>query len=267
MSDKIQNPQINVSKIPLGSGLGGALAALACMLIILLGLPELWYFVPIPLALGCGIALVLHFMRHKNPGEPWILPATRIRDYRQRGGYRGGGVSGSTSDVPTSAEHSEPEASGTDTELVGRGWRQRRERSGDMKSVIEACLVGSLLLAGAGALYSQKPALKQGISVDMPFAGHAVEMRAADEQNATVVAMTADGRVFIGVEPTEPAALSRLSKRTVYVKADVQAPYQKVLAVLDALRGKSVVLLSAPPENAVRRGYAPPYGTKLIVSR
>jgi len=101
----------------------------------------------------------------------------------------------------------------------------------------------------------------------MPVAGHAVEMRAADEQNASVVAMTADGRVFVGIEPTEPAALSRLSDRTVYVKADVRAPYQKVLAVLDALRGKSVVLLSAPPENAVRRGYVPPYGTKLMVSR
>jgi biopolymer transport protein ExbD len=136
-----------------------------------------------------------------------------------------------------------------------------------MKSVIEACLVGSILLAGAGALYSQKPALKQGLSVEMPVASHAVEMRAADEQNATVVAMAADGRVFVGVEPTEPAALSRLSGRTVYVKADARAPYQEVLAVLDALRGKSVVLLSAPPENAVGRGYGPPYGTRLIVSR
>jgi biopolymer transport protein TolR len=265
MSDVKLNPQINVSRIPLGSGIGGALAALACMLIILLGLPELWYFVPVPLALGCGVALVLHFIRHKNPGEPWILPATRIRDYRQRCAYRG--VSGSTPDVPTSAEHSEPEAGGTDTELVGRSWRQRRERGGNMKSVIEAGLVGSILIAGAGALYSQQPPLKQGIAVDMPVAGHAVEMRAADEQNATVVAMTADGRVFVGVKPIEPEALSRLSERTVYLKADVRAPYQKVLAVLDALRGKSVVLLSAPPENAVRQGYAPPYGTKLIVSR
>ena len=136
-----------------------------------------------------------------------------------------------------------------------------------MKSVIGACVVGSIVLAGASALYSQRPALKQGIFVEMPVAGHAVEMRAADEQNATVIALTADGRVFVGIEPTEPAALSRLSQRTVYVKADVQAPYQKVLAVLDALRGKSVVLLSAPPENVGRRGYVPPYGTTLVVSR
>ena len=41
-----------------------------------------------------------------------------------------------------------------------------------------------------------------------------------------------------------------------YVKADVRAPYQEVLAVLNALHGKSVVLLSAPPEVTPRQGYA-----------
>jgi hypothetical protein len=132
-----------------------------------------------------------------------------------------------------------------------------------MKSVIEACLLGSILISGTGA---QKPVLRQGIAVEMPIASHAVEMRAADEQNTTVVAITADGRVFVGIEPTEPTVLSRLSAMTVYVKADSRAPYQKVLVVLDALHGKSVVLLSAPPGNAVR-GYTPPYGTKLTVSR
>jgi biopolymer transport protein ExbD len=114
---------------------------------------------------------------------------------------------------------------------------------------------------------AQKPVLRQGVSVEMPVAGHAVEMRAADEQNAMVLAITADGRVFAGIKLTEPAALSSLSTRTVYLKADARAPYQKVLAVLDALRGKSVVLLSAPPDNATRREYTPPYGTKLSVSR
>ena len=77
MTDEAQNPQINISKIPMGSGIGGALAAIASVLIILLGLPELWYFLPGSLALGCAVALLLHFIRHKNPGEPWILPATK----------------------------------------------------------------------------------------------------------------------------------------------------------------------------------------------
>jgi biopolymer transport protein ExbD len=132
-----------------------------------------------------------------------------------------------------------------------------------MKCVIEACLLGSILISATGA---QQPVLRRGIAVEMPVASHAVEMPAADGQGTAIVAITASGQVFVGIERTEPTALGRLSARTVYVKADSRAPYQKVLAVLDALHGKSVVLLSAAPANAVRTGYAPPYGTKLIVS-
>jgi hypothetical protein len=51
------------------------------------------------------------------------------------------------------------------------------------------------------------PALKQCISIEMPVASHAVEMRAADEQNAVIVAIMANERVFVGIEHTEPAAL------------------------------------------------------------
>ena len=77
MNDNTRIPQINIAKIPIGSGLGGGLAAVASVLIILLGLPELWYFLPGALALGCAVAMILHFVRHKNPGEAWILPATK----------------------------------------------------------------------------------------------------------------------------------------------------------------------------------------------
>jgi len=101
----------------------------------------------------------------------------------------------------------------------------------------------------------------------MPVANHAVEMRAADEPTATVVAITADGKVFAGIEPTEPGALSNLSAETVYVKADSRVPFQTVLTVLDALRGKSVVLLAASPTNVERAKIASPYGIKVIVSR
>ena len=136
-----------------------------------------------------------------------------------------------------------------------------------MKSVIKVYLVGSILIWGAGAQDSRKIALTQGVSVQMPVASHAVEMRAADEPNAKVVAITAEGKVYVGIKATEPDALSSLSEGTVYVKADSRAPYQKVLAVLDALHGKSVVLLTAPPENAGKQGMVSPYGMKLIVPR
>jgi hypothetical protein len=73
--------------------------------------------------------------------------------------------------------------------------------------------------------------------------------------------------VYLGIKATEPSALSSLSEGTIYVKADSRVPYQKVLMVLDALRGKSVVLLTASPDNAVKQGMVPPYGMKLTVPR
>ncbi len=132
-----------------------------------------------------------------------------------------------------------------------------------MKLGTGVCLAGSLLICLAGAQDSTKPALRQGIHVDMPVAGHPAEMRAAAEPDAAVVAITADEKVFLGVNRTEPAALANLNAETVYVKADSRAPFQTVLTVLDALRGKSVVLLTAPPKNAERMGILPPYGVRL----
>ena len=136
-----------------------------------------------------------------------------------------------------------------------------------MKSLIEVWVVGSILMCAAGAQESAPPVIRKGVSVQMPVADHAVEMRAADAQDAMVVAITANGKLYINAEPTEPGALSNLSAETVYVKADSQAPFQKVLAVLDALRGKSVVLLAAPPKNAGNAKIVPPYGMKVVVPR
>lgn len=135
-----------------------------------------------------------------------------------------------------------------------------------MRALIQACVAGAILAGAAGA-QAGKPALRKGVSVQMAVAPHAAEVRAADEPDATVVAITADGKVFAGIEPTEPGALSNLSAETVYVKADARAPFQRVLTVLDALRGKSVVLLAAPPGNVERTGMAAPYGIKVSVSR
>ena len=136
-----------------------------------------------------------------------------------------------------------------------------------MKSLMEVCIVGSILICASGAQDVAQPALRKGVSVRMPVADHAVVMRAADAEKATVVAITADGKLFAGAEPTEPGALSKLSAGTVYLKADSRVPFQKVLTVLDALRGKSVVLLAAPPKNVESTKMVPPYGMKVTVSR
>jgi len=136
-----------------------------------------------------------------------------------------------------------------------------------MKPLIAICLVGSIMTCLVEAQQAPEPALRKGVPVQMPIANNAVEMRAADEPNATVVAITASGKVFAGIQPTEPGALSQLGAETIYVKADARVPFQTVLAVLGALRGKSVVILAASPipENSAR--VRSPFGIRLIVPR
>jgi len=77
MSESAPTPQINVSKIPGGTGIAGAMFALGSMLIFLVGVPRLRYFFVAAIILGGGIALVLRFIRRETPGKPWILPATQ----------------------------------------------------------------------------------------------------------------------------------------------------------------------------------------------
>ncbi|MEO8597423.1 MAG: hypothetical protein ABI759_29165 [Candidatus Solibacter sp.] len=136
-----------------------------------------------------------------------------------------------------------------------------------MKSLIEVCVISSILICVASAQDSPAPLLRKGVSVQLAAAGHAVEMRAADQPDATVVAITAEGKVYAGIEPTQAAALSNLKAQTVYVKADSRVPFQMVLTVLDALRGKSVVLLTSAPATAEKAKPVSPYGIKVVVSR
>jgi hypothetical protein len=46
------------------------------MLIFLFGVPRIRFFFVAAIIVGCGIALVLRFIRRETPGKPWILPAT-----------------------------------------------------------------------------------------------------------------------------------------------------------------------------------------------
>ena len=56
-------PQINVSKIPGGGGVAGALFAVISMVIFLIGIPMLRYMLPAAIVLGCGFALLQRVMR------------------------------------------------------------------------------------------------------------------------------------------------------------------------------------------------------------
>src|ERR1035437_6502747 len=131
-----------------------------------------------------------------------------------------------------------------------------------MKHVLEVCLITVVALGAAHAQDPSKPALRPGIHVQMAVAHNAVEMPAADKEDATVVTVTASGRIFLGTRPVEAGALADVKASTVYVKADARAPYQNVLAVLDALHGHALVLLTKP-QVAESGKITNPYGLEL----
>lgn len=72
MRENGSSPQINVSKIPGGGGVAGAMVAIFSTLIFLIGIPGLRFFLPAAIVLGCGVALVIRSVRHETPGKPWI---------------------------------------------------------------------------------------------------------------------------------------------------------------------------------------------------
>jgi hypothetical protein len=77
MREVDSTPQINVSKIPGGGGIAGAMFAVISIVIFLIGVPLTRYMLPAAIVLGGGLALILHFVRHETPGASWILPANR----------------------------------------------------------------------------------------------------------------------------------------------------------------------------------------------
>jgi hypothetical protein len=80
MNQGSPNPQINISKIPGGAGIAGALFAIGSMVIFLVGIPRLRFFFLAAIILGCGVALILRLLRRETPGKPWILSATQDAD-------------------------------------------------------------------------------------------------------------------------------------------------------------------------------------------
>lgn len=71
-----------MSKLAVGSNIGGALFAIGCVLIVLIGIPAIRFLFPLAVILGLAIALVLHFIAPKAPGKDWIGPAVKRQGFK-----------------------------------------------------------------------------------------------------------------------------------------------------------------------------------------
>ena len=92
------------------------------------------------------------------------------------------------------------------------------------------------------------PMLSKGVSVDMVRTKNPIAMQAADKTDAVIVAVTRDGKSYLGstqvpAEDLPPKVKDLLANRLdhmVFLRADSRARYEKVVDVVDNLRAAGV---------------------------
>ena len=106
------------------------------------------------------------------------------------------------------------------------------------------------------------PMLQKGVSVDMAKAENPRQMPDADKEDAVVLAVTRDGKAYLGSDPVRLEDITtkvkdRISSKldkTVYVKSDARAKYGDVVSVVDNVRAAGVDSLGLLTEKLEHRG-------------
>jgi biopolymer transport protein ExbD/biopolymer transport protein TolR len=132
-----------------------------------------------------------------------------------------------------------------------------------MNRILDTCLVALTMTTIPGAVFAQSGAvpLQRGVSVQQPVASNAATVPNADKEDALVVALTADGSVYLGGDRLAAPALadrvrsilSARNEKTLYIKADARVPYARLVEVLDAVWKSGIeglTLLTAAQQDA-----------------
>jgi len=110
------------------------------------------------------------------------------------------------------------------------------------------------------------PMLQKGVSVDMAKVNNPAPMEDADKEDALLVSITRDGKVYFGTEQISIDGLTtkvkdRLTNRPdkrVYVKADMRARFGGVVQVVDSVRAAGVDDLGLLTDQRKTSPSAPP---------
>jgi biopolymer transport protein ExbD len=118
------------------------------------------------------------------------------------------------------------------------------------------------------------PMLSKGISVELVKTKNPIAMQAADKDDAILISVTKDGKVYLGSDQFNNLSdlgvkvkdrLTAKLDKTVYLKNDSRARYERVVEVIDNLRGFGVDQLGLLTESikegsAAEGAAAPPAG-------
>jgi len=105
------------------------------------------------------------------------------------------------------------------------------------------------------------PMLQKGFSVDMAKAVNPRLMQDAEKEDATMIAVTRDGKMYLGntqikLDEITTKVKDRISAKldkTVYVRSDARAKYGDFLKVVDNVRAAGVDSLGLITEKIERR--------------
>lgn len=92
------------------------------------------------------------------------------------------------------------------------------------------------------------PMLNNKVNVDLPTTNSAVVMENANKEDAVVVAVTRDGKTFLGSNQVNDddlgskisAMLENKTNKEVFMRADQRANYGKVMDAVDGIRSAGV---------------------------
>ena len=109
------------------------------------------------------------------------------------------------------------------------------------------------------------PMLQKGVSVDMAKVNNAEDMQNADKDDAIILAVSHDGKLYLGskqitLDQITVAVKDLLSNRidkTVFVRSDARAKYGEVVKAVDEVRAAGVDNLGLLTEKVQKKGEAP----------
>ena len=107
------------------------------------------------------------------------------------------------------------------------------------------------------------PMLQRSMTVELAKANNPIPMADADKEDALIVAVTSDGKVYFDTQLIQnPGDITQKVKdrvanrvnKEVYVKADARAKYKAVVEVVDNVRSAGVDLLGLLTEEKRKPG-------------
>jgi biopolymer transport protein ExbD/biopolymer transport protein TolR len=135
---------------------------------------------------------------------------------------------------------------------------------GEVTSEINVTPMADVMLVLLIIFMVVTPMLQKGVAVELSRTRNPVDMKEADRDDAVLIAVTRDGKLYLGQDrvviddlaaKVNDQLATRLEK-TVFVRSDFRAKYGDVVQVVDAIRNAGVDkvgLLTERLDDAVRR--------------